>query len=140
MSVEYFIDTNILAYTFDRREEAKNRRAAALVRGALRGSGCISWQVVQEFCNIAQKRFSVPMNLDQLRAYQEKVLFPLCSVWPDAALFRDAVTVKLETGYDWYDSLIVASAVRADCRILYSEDLQGGRLYRTVRIVNPFLE
>jgi predicted nucleic acid-binding protein len=140
MSAEFFIDTNILAYTFDRRDHAKRVRATELVRGALNGNGCISWQVVQEFCNIAQRRFVSPLTDDELRSYQTKVLFPLCSVWPDADLYREAMTVKMETGYGWYDSLIVSAAIRAEVRVLYTEDLQDGRKYRSLKIVDPFLD
>jgi predicted nucleic acid-binding protein len=140
MSAEFFIDTNILAYTFDRRSDAKRAEAGKLVRDALRGAGCVSWQVVQEFCNVAQRRFVSPLTDDELRAYQSKVLFPLCTVWPDADLYRDAMTTKAETGYDWYDSLIVSAALRAEVRVLFTEDLQDGRKYRSLKIVNPFLD
>lgn len=139
MSAEFFIDTNILAYTFDKRSAPKKNEAASLVREALTGEGCISWQVVQEFCNIAMKKFVSPLTVDEMRQYQTTVLFPLCSVWPDEDLYREALTAKAETGYGWYDSLIVASALRAGCRLLYSEDLQNGRSYRKLKIVNPFL-
>ncbi len=138
MSAEFFIDTNILAYTFDRENQPKRERASALVREALKGPGCLSWQVVQEFCNIAQRKFKVPLGTDELREYQEVVLFPLCTVWPNEALYREALTVKLETGFSWYDSLVVVSALRAGCAFLYTEDLQQGRVYRGMRIVDPF--
>jgi predicted nucleic acid-binding protein len=39
----------------------------------------------------------------------------------------------------WYDSLIVAAAQRAGCDRLYSEDLQHGQLFGTLRVENPFL-
>jgi predicted nucleic acid-binding protein len=138
MSADFFLDTNVLAYTFDRHAKAKRARARDLLREGLRGSGCVSWQVVQEFCNVARRRFVVPMGLDQLREYLESVLLPLCAVWPSGRLYRDALTVTLETGYSWYDSLIVAAALDAGCRVLYSEDLQGGRRYRSLEIRDPF--
>lgn len=39
----------------------------------------------------------------------------------------------------WYDSLIVAAALEADCRILYTEDLQHGRQFDKMTVRNPFL-
>ena len=138
MSAEFFIDTNILAYTFDRSDQPKRERASALVREALKGAGCLSWQVVQEFCNIALRKFREPLGSDELREYQEVVLFPLCTVWPNEAFYRETLTIKSETGFSWYDSLVVVSALRAGCGILYSEDLQHGRIYRGMRIVDPF--
>jgi predicted nucleic acid-binding protein len=40
----------------------------------------------------------------------------------------------------FYDALIVASATEAGCNILYSEDMQHGRKFGNVTIVNPFIE
>jgi len=48
----------------------------------------------------------------------------------------------LMTKYDFqiFDSLIVASALEADCNILYSEDMQNGLIVeKQLEIVNPFV-
>lgn len=138
MSAKYFLDTNILIYTFDSHSPEKQKAAKKLVGKALSGPGCVSWQVIQEFCNAALKKFEKPMSRDNLREYSQEVLFPLCTIWPEAGIFLEALTVGFETGYSWYDSLIVAAAVRADVKILYSEDLQHSRTYRSLTIKNPF--
>jgi predicted nucleic acid-binding protein len=140
MSVELaFLDTNVLVYCFDSSAPKKQQRARELVEDALRdGSAVISTQVVQEFLNLATRRFACSFTGDDLRAYFDSVLAPLCSVYPDAALFRLALEVRDETGYSFYDSLIVAGALRAVCTRLYSEDLQDGREIRGLRIENPF--
>jgi predicted nucleic acid-binding protein len=138
MSDRYFLDTNIIVYTFDSASPVKQERAKALVRAALEGAGRISWQVIQEFCNAAIRKFRKPMSSDDLRRYQDGVLFPLCTVWPDETLYREALAAGLETGYGWYDSLIVVSALRSECRTLYSEDLQHDRKFRGLKIINPF--
>ena len=42
-------------------------------------------------------------------------------------------------GFAVYDALIVASALAAECDVLYSEDLQDGRrIEGAVTIHNPF--
>lgn len=140
MSAKFFLDTNIIIYTFDKTAAEKQNKAKSLVRSALAGSGCISWQVIQEFCNAALGKFIKPMGREELRDYFTAVLFPLCTVWADKTVYREALTVGLETGYSWYDSLIVAAAVEAGARILYSEDLQHNRKYRSLTIKNPFME
>jgi len=66
------------------------------------------------------------------------VLGPLCKVYPDQALYEASLDLQQETGYSFYDALILASALRGTCEILYSEDLQGGQQIRGLRIVNPF--
>jgi predicted nucleic acid-binding protein len=38
----------------------------------------------------------------------------------------------------FYDALIVAAAMDADCKVLYSEDLQDGQKFGAVTVENPF--
>ncbi len=102
------------------------------------GAGVVSTQVVQEFLNLATRKFARAFSGNDLQAYLDDVLTPLCQVFPDAALFRLALEVKDETGYSFYDSLVVAGALRVGCTRLYSEDLQDGRLIRGLIIENPF--
>lgn len=39
----------------------------------------------------------------------------------------------------FHDALIVAAAQEAGCDVLYSEDLQHGRSFGSLRVENPFL-
>jgi len=138
MSGNFFLDTNIVIYSFDSTASEKQATARNLVQQALGGEGCISWQVIQEFSNAALKKFIKPMPIDQLGTYINRVLLPLCTVWPDERIYREALSIRIETGYTWYDSLMVASALRSGARILYSEDLQNNRALRGLKIINPF--
>ncbi len=139
MSGRFFLDTNVLVSTFDRSDSRKQVLAFGLVAEAINGNGCLSWQVVQEFSNVALGRMKAGFTPSTLADYQSQVLFPLCKLYPDARLFTEALRVVEDTGYSWYDSLIVASALRLGCSILYSEDLQHGRVLAGMTIVNPFL-
>jgi predicted nucleic acid-binding protein len=80
------------------------------------------------------------MGRDDLRDYMHTVLLPLCTVWPEESLYNEALSAGLETGYRWYDSLILVSALKSNATILYSEDLQHDRVYKGIRIHNPFCE
>lgn len=139
MSAETFLDTNVLVYCFEPGEPAKQRRARELVERAVQdGNAVISTEVVQEFLNLATRKFARAFTGDDLRAYLDAVLAPLCQVFPDAALFALALELKEETGYGFYDSLIVAGALRAGCTRLYSEDMQDGRTIRGLLVENSF--
>ena len=62
----FFLDTNILIYAVDEADLAKQQVAAQLVREAiLSGRGMISIQVVQEFLNVARRKFKRPMTIEQ---------------------------------------------------------------------------
>ena len=140
MSDKYFLDTNIFVYSFDNSAPDKKACALSLIRTALdSGSGVISTQVIQEFLNVATRKFAVPMTIEDGKTYVRQVLNPLCEVYPDLSLYETCLDIKAETGFSFYDSLIVTGAVKSGCNILYSEDLQAGRTVRGVKIQNPFL-
>lgn len=140
MNAKYFLDTNVIVYAFDPRELEKQKRALALIAAALQaGQGMISSQVVQEFLNVATRKFSPPLTVEDARVYLKAVLGPLCDVYPDQALYDLSLELKHETGYSFYDSLILAAALRGECEILYSEDLRAGQQIRGLKIVNPFV-
>jgi predicted nucleic acid-binding protein len=139
MSAEAFFDTNVLVYCFDPSEPEKQLRALELVEVALRERrAVISTQVVQEFLNLATRRFATAFSAADLQLYLDGVLAPLCQVFADFALYRLALEIRDESGFAFYDSLIVAGALRAGCARLLTEDLQDGREIRGLRIENPF--
>ncbi len=135
----FFLDTNILVYTFDLTAPSKREKAAALVNGALvSGKGCISLQVAQEFLSLCQRNFPVPMTAAEAAQHLKAVLEPLCAVFPTIKLLEDALDLRNGLGYSFYDSLIVAAALEASCETLFSEDLQHGQQIGRLRIANPF--
>ena len=134
-----FLDTNILVYSFMPDNRAKRDKARGLVAQALeRQDGVISFQVVQEFLNVATRRPQRRMSQAEAQQYLAQVLMPLCEVWPTASLYSDALSVADETGWSFYDSVIVSSALAAGCGAVLTEDLQTGRLIRGLEIRNPF--
>ncbi len=135
MSVEIFLDTNVVIYSFDHTSPAKRDRAAGLMRG---DSWAVSWQVVQEFSSVALHRFSNPMLESDLAEYLDVILMPKCRVMPTAAIYRQALEVRKRTGYRFYDCLIVAAALECGAKVLYSEDMQHGRKIGELMVVNPF--
>jgi predicted nucleic acid-binding protein len=137
MTADAFLDTNVLVNAFDRSTPAKRDRARELIYGG--AAWAVSWQVVQEFCAAALHRFKTPMLAKDLRDYLDLVLMPHCRVMPTASLYQQALTIHKQTQYRFYDSLIVASALLAGAKVLYSEDLQHGRAIGGLRVENPFL-
>lgn len=135
----WFLDTNVLVYTFDRSAPAKRKRAIELVKQSLvSGSGCVSAQVVNEFFNLALRKFEVPLTPQECQAYLETVLAPLCHVFWSPELVQRALALHDRYQISWYDSLIVAAALHGNCEILYSEDLQDGLRFADLIVRNPF--
>ncbi len=140
MSDRFFLDTNIFVYSFDQSATVKARKAAQLIRKALTTQkGVISYQVVQEFFNVALRRFSKPMQTADAEQYLSTVFRPLLGVHSSPALYAEALHLHAQSGLSWYDSLIVASALQARCDLLFTEDLQHDQRFGTLQIKNPFL-
>ena len=139
MKDKFFLDTNLLVYSFDPADQAKRKRALELIEeGVLSRRGVISYQVVQEFLNLAFRKFTRPLSEGDARDYYRKILKPLCAVHSSSKLFARALTVHEDTQYHWYDSLIVAAALESDCSVLYTEDLGHKHKVESLTIVNPF--
>jgi len=137
----FFLDTNILIYAVDDVNLAKRQIAISLVHEAiLGGHGIISLQVVQEFMNVARNKFKQPMTIEQCRGHIRNVLEPLCTYFPSISTIDRALLISDETGYHFYDALILAAAIESGCRTLYSEDLQHGRKIQGLTILNPFID
>jgi len=138
--VKSFLDTNILAYLFDQEDRRKQEVARATVRRLMDArEAAVSSQVVQEFVNVATRKFRKPLSTAEVRDFLDQILWPICEVFPDRALYADALSIVDETGWTFYDSLIVGAAVAARCPVLFTEDLQTGRVVRGVEIRNPFV-
>lgn len=139
MSGRFFLDTNIFVYTFDPAARTKATKAASLIRRAAdTGEGVVSYQVVQEFFNVAFRRFSPTMTVPEAEQYLITVFRPLLAVHSSPALYISALRIKANYRFSWYDSLIVAAALEANCTTLYTEDLQDGHEIETLRIRDPF--
>ena len=56
MSARFFLDTNLFVYRFDHDAPTKARRATQLIcEAVVKRAGIVSYQVVQEFFNVAQR-------------------------------------------------------------------------------------
>jgi predicted nucleic acid-binding protein len=134
-----FLDTNILVYQFDLSSPTKQKQAIRLINELLtEGSAAISSQVVQEFLNVALKKFSTQLPTTELDAVMDDILVPLCSHYPSIEFYQRALKLFSTNSLNLYDALIIQAAIDLGCDILYSEDLQDGQQFGKLRIVNPF--
>ncbi|MDO8398738.1 MAG: PIN domain-containing protein [Bradyrhizobium sp.] len=128
-----FFDTNVLVYAF--LDVARRTRAVDLIASG----GVISAQVLNEFTNVARRKrerdwADIERAVSVIRARFPEIM-PLTADTHAAAL-----GLARDHGLTFYDALIVASAIEAECDILYSEDMQHGRSIGGLTIVNPFIE
>ncbi len=141
MKDKVFIDTNIFAYLFDKTDRVKSKNAIQLVRNNFANkNSVISYLVIQEFINVALNKFKKTLSNKEIIEFLQDVLEPMCEIYPNKELFIKGITLQKRWKYSFYDSLIIAAALKANCNILYSEDLQYGQVIDDLKIINPFIE
>lgn len=126
-----FFDTNILVYAF--LDVGKRQRAIEV----LSQGGRISAQVLNEFTSVAHRKRQ--RSWPEIEAAVSVIRMQLPDVIPlTVDTHASALTLARDHGLSFYDALIVSSAIESGCDILYSEDLQDGRRFPGLTIVNPF--
>ena len=137
MSAREFLDTNIFVYSYDISDRRKQRVAQGLVRRAIAGEAVTSTQVLGEFAATLLHKVRPPVTPKDLSAILD-ALGPVSTISADEDMVRRAVAVHGRYGLHFYDSLIIASAERAGCECIWSEDLNAGQKYFGVAVQNPF--
>jgi predicted nucleic acid-binding protein len=129
---EPFFDTSVLLYLLS-GDTAKADRVETL----LMGRGVVSVQVLNEFAVVALRKLKMPLNdvreiLDTIRT--------VCAVEPITVETHDRGLAVFERyKFSLYDSMLIAAALIAGAKIIYSEDLQHGQVIDSqLRITNPF--
>ena len=128
-----FLDTNILIYAFS--TDARSAAAEELLQ-----KGCVvSVQGLNEFANVARRKLL--MRWDEIEE-ATGLIRALCHAVLPMDMDTHSTAMRLAARYDLsvFDALMLASAIRFDCRTFWSEDLQHGMLVdQKLRIASPFL-
>jgi predicted nucleic acid-binding protein len=138
MPGKIFIDTNIWLYSLTQTVDGDKRHQQAA--DFLLSSTCpvINSQVIREICSNLIKKAHMPEQ--QLRVLIE-AWYPSCEVIPaNAAQHLSASQLRGSYLLSYWDSLIVAAALDAQCTTLYSEDMQHGQnVDGRLTLINPFV-
>ena len=127
-----FFDSNVLLYVAS-RDPAKADRAEKLIGEG----GMISVQVLNEITNVARRKMG--MSWMETHAFLALVrsLLPVQPLTID--VHETGLALAERYGLSVYEAMIAASALHADCDVLWSEDMQNEMaLNDRIRIVNPF--
>lgn len=131
-----FVDSNVFVYAFDDRDALRQSLAQHLLaRQAADRTLVLSIQVLVETYDVlTRKRRAAPA--DALAAV--RLLMRHEVVAPNSAAALRALELAARHGLSAWDSLIVQAALDSACDTLFSEDLQDGRRFGTLQVVNPF--
>ena len=137
MTVRCFVDTNVLIYAAAGRDDepAKFARANDIVQNEAFG---LSSQVLQEFFVNVVHKAAKPLSVRAAFGWIERLAAFPCVVI-DAGLVMIAIGVSERYRISYWDAAIIAAAERLEAPVVYSEDLNHGQSYGSVRVLNPFV-
>ena len=133
MKDKFFIDTNILVYLFD-----KDKEKAGMAKNLVLTNALISTQVLAEMVNVLVKKleFSKEEAIEAARFISNNIEVSHVN----KEIVNKAFEVSLKYGYSIFDSIIIVTALKNKCSVLYSEDMQHNqKIEKKLTIVNPFI-
>ena len=131
-----FVDTNVLLYAQDRRDDRRRGIAHAVLDGLwTSGTGVLSTQVLQEFYNAGTRK----LKLEPALARRVVAFY---SAWPvvetTVQMIVSASVLHERHSFSFWDAMVVEAALLSGATTLLSEDLQDGRRIGDLTIRNPF--
>lgn len=136
-TVPAFIDTNIWVYALTTADKTRQHQATTLLRSINKPR--INGQVLRELGRVLLQKYGISETSFKQTI---RIVIESCRLVPDttsALLLASELREQYRLSY--WDSLIVASAIDADCDILYTEDMQNGQIIESkLTIINPFVD
>jgi predicted nucleic acid-binding protein len=140
--VAALVDTNILVYRFDPSDPIKQAAEALLRKGIADGSLRVAHQAIVEFVAAVSRSYhgmGPLLSPEDARREGEELLSQFSVLYPNEQIVRSAIRGAATYQLSWFDAHMWAYAEHYFLDTLFSEDFQHGRLYGTVRTINPFV-
>ena len=130
------LDTNILAYAEGVNGVERHDQALDLVARIPQDAGMIPAQALGELFNVLVRKAgrTRAQARDALLTWRDA--FPSAQTSPETILL--AADLAADHGLSIWDSVMLATASQAGCRLLISEDMHDGFTWGGVTVVNPF--
>ena len=134
---DVFLDTNVLIYAATAHQDAPEKFRAAR-RIVVEENYSTSGQVLAEFYTNVTRKGAPPMPpseaLEWVRTLGRKPCQPI-----DSQVVAGGIENAERYQISYWDGAIIAAAERLGAKILYTEDLNHGQTYGSVKAINPFI-
>jgi predicted nucleic acid-binding protein len=139
MTARFFVDTNVLLYSYDRAEPDKQRKSLAVLNHlASNDLAAVSTQVLGEFFAISIRKLQVPLSVNDASLQVAIFLQSFEIVNLTGAIVLEAARGVREYQFSFWDAQIWAAAKLNQIPIVLTEDFNIGASIEGVRFVNPF--
>lgn len=128
------VDTNVLIYAIDNRQPEKQSAANELIEKS--PDGVLLWQVVCEYLAASRKieGHSTKQALEDIKIMQKAWRIG----YPNFRNAEKAIELQKKYNLSFWDAMIVAAAILANVKTLYSEDFDAYKKIESLTLLNPF--
>jgi len=135
------VDTNVLVYSLDMDEPAKQAKAKALLTGLVGAQPptILPWQVAGELLRwLRQWERTGRVSGADVEKHFRDFLAVFRLTLPDPQVFTRYFDLYARFSLSHWDAMLLAACKEAGVTTLYSEDLDPGTDYDGLAVVNPF--
>jgi predicted nucleic acid-binding protein len=130
------VDTNVLFYCLDVREQTKRPLAQRLIERE--GDMALMWQVACEFAACLRKLERLGVTRHHGRLFLDDLLGRFQLVLPDRSVLVGALRLQQRYSLSFWDANLVAACLAAGVDTLYTEDFAAQGQIEDLRLVDPF--
>ncbi len=130
------LDTNVLAYAEGTNGAAMRDKAMELIQRLPPGAIVLPVQTLGELFNVLVRKAQRSPRRARAAVLSWRDAYAAMETSP--AVMVSATDLASDHGLTIWDSVVLAAAAEAECRLLLSEDLQEGFTWRGVTVANPF--
>jgi len=139
MTARTLVDTNVLVYSYDRSEPAKQQRALETIEGlSVSAGGAVSTQVLAEFFTTAIRKLPAPLSIEDAAGRVSHYLRTWTVFDVTSRVVEEAVHGVRDYRLNYWDAQLWAVARLHDIPLVLSEDFSDGQVLGGVRFLNPF--
>ena len=132
MFYSFFVELTLI-YAFTDDEKVKQEMALNALENNI---PVISAQIIKEFTNVALKH-NLKTSIIENKLKEIMEVAEVIDEHSDCIF--NALDIHERYKYSFYDSLVIATALYSNCKVLLSEDMQDGQIIDgKLKIINPF--
>ncbi len=130
------LDTNVIAYAEGTNGPARRDQALEMLKRLPAEAIVLPVQTLGELFNVLVRKAGRRPNRAQAAVMSWLDAYSVMET--SAAVVISAMDLATDHGLTILDSVVLAAAAEAECRLLLSEDLQDGFTWHGVTVANPF--
>lgn len=130
------LDTNILVYAEGVNGEDRKSTALSILRGFGEFEVIVPVQALGELFTVLTRKAKWPAEQARSAVLGWSDAYQVADTTP--AVLIEAMELATTHRLSFWDSVMLATAAQADCRMLLSEDMQSGFTWRGVTVRDPF--